>query len=296
MKKFIKWSLIIGFVSCLLGVGMMSAGAMMGGGEGLVSYLRNGRFSLLGRYSEAPYSGEWRESLTGSGQLHNENQGEGEVFTGIAELEIEAGPGLVELVEEHREDSQDTSLRIIYEDGSQLKYQIYQERDTLKIQLPERSRRGLDGWRMETLLIYVPEGYRFREVNVEAMAGEVRADILYADKLELESKAGTITIGGGQAGRLEADCMSGVIECMAKVEYSADADCKAGSLSFSMAEGKDQYDYELECKTGQIILAGEETEEYNSLWQKKYIDHRAGKQVELDCAAGKITVYFPESL
>lgn len=295
MKKFVKWSLIIGFIVCLMGVGMITAGAMMGGGEGLASYLRTHSYSL-GWYDEGQQIGDWVWQTEDSGQIRYSDQGEGDVLTGISKLKIEAGPGLVEIVQEKREDSQDTSLRIVHEDGNQRGYQIYQERETLKIELPNDRRRWTDGWRMETLVIYVPEGYRFREVKVEALAGKMHADVLYADELELESKAGSITIGGGTVGRLEAECMSGEIECMAGVENGADAECKAGSLSFALAEGKDQYDYELECKTGKITLIGEEKEEYSGIWQKKHIDHRTGKTVELDCAAGEITVYFPESL
>ena len=39
MKRVIRWSLILSLICCLLGVGMMTAGAMMGGADFVSSYL-----------------------------------------------------------------------------------------------------------------------------------------------------------------------------------------------------------------------------------------------------------------
>lgn len=40
MKRVIKWSLILGAVCCLSGVGMMTAGVMMGGADYVTEYVR----------------------------------------------------------------------------------------------------------------------------------------------------------------------------------------------------------------------------------------------------------------
>ncbi|MDD3251035.1 MAG: hypothetical protein PHV18_00600 [Lachnospiraceae bacterium] len=39
MKRVIRWSLILGLICCLLGVGMMTAGVMMGGADFVSSNL-----------------------------------------------------------------------------------------------------------------------------------------------------------------------------------------------------------------------------------------------------------------
>lgn len=271
----------------------------MGGGAGLGDYLRTHQYTLGWHHAVPDAVRDWDEGWDKEWDEMQEGEtipAAGEMITGIQELEIEAGPGSMEIREESREDSQDTALRIVHEDGSALRYRIYQEEDTLKIELPSRIRDLSGDWRMETLTIYVPAGFRFREVNVETMAGSFYADALYADQLELESKSGSISIKGGRAGNLEVDCMAGAIECLARVERGADADCKAGSLIIAMAEAKDQYNYELDCKTGTITMVEDGEEVFSSLWQKKHIDHGSGKTVELDCAAGEITVQFPASL
>lgn len=305
MKKLIKWSFLIGLIVCLLGVGMITAGAMMGGGEHLISYMSNHHYGLgwleddyedayedfIGDY----YSwGEETEYLDQLDSLPDQR----EVYDNIRKLDVEAAVGMVKVVEESREDSEDTTIQIgrYSEEGKQVKkYTITQENDELKIECKKHGNYR-SPYEIESIVIYIPEGYQFRKVEVETLAGAFNADVLNANEVSLELKAGEINIGDGNIDYLDVESQAGRLQCDALVTGSADVECQAGMVNISLAGSKDDYNYELECKTGSITLTDTEEESYNSLWEKKYIDHRADKTVELDCAAGKINIYFPDTV
>lgn len=298
MKKIIKWSLITGLIICLLGVGMITAGAMMGGSEGLVSYMRShhSRFAWDDEWDYDDYEDWAWETVSPDQPVSRTDQGTR--YDNVRKLKIEAAVGSVDIKEEYRENPEDTTLRIVRyaKDGERVqRYVITQEREELKIEC-ERYHNVRKPYEIESIVIYIPEGYRFRKVEVETLAGAFYADVLNADEADLELKAGEIQIRGGEIGFLDVECQAGRLECNALVTGSADVECQAGSVDISMAGSKDQYNYELECKTGSIELIDTERETYDSLWQKKYIDHRADKTVELDCAAGKINIHFPDTI
>lgn len=301
MKKLIKWSLIIGLIISLMGVGMITAGAMMGGGNGLASYIRTHHYRLGWYDDDYDYNYEpGRDVSPSSGavssDLHRGSSDQGESYENIRKLKVEAAVGTVELKEEYRENPDDTAIRIerYREDGEQIRnYAIRQEKEELKIEC-KRYGNQAKPYELESIIIYIPEGYLFREVEIETLAGGFYAEVLNANEVDLELRAGEISIGGGRIEYLDVECQAGNLECDALVTGNADVECQAGSVNISLAGRKDQYNYELECKTGSITLVDTEEEAYNSIWKKKYIDHRAGKTVELDCAAGEINIYFPD--
>ena len=300
MKKIVKWSLIIGVIICLLGVGMITAGAMMGGSEGVVSYLgssHSGRW-YHGWYDDWYEDGQYQENRRISEDSSNQQLDEVMTYENISELEIESAIGTIKLVEESREDPNDQALKVARyqaEGVSRSYYEIRQDKEELKIEFRGRARNVR--WEdVESLTIYVPEGYRFRKVDVETSAGSFYAEALYGDEVELSLRAGEIIIERGEITDLDVECAAGSLDCKALVSRLADIECQAGSVEIWLADAKDQYNYELDCKTGTITLQDEEEERYTGLWQKKYIDHRAANKIDLECAAGEITVNFPDSV
>lgn len=295
MKRIVKWSLIVGTVICLLGVGMITAGAMMGGGEAVVSYF--GGYHGVGYWQEVWDEGPDEDGRFVSGQTDHQFD-EAVSYEGISKLAIESAIGTVELVEERREDPNDRTVRVARfhtRGNSRNYYEIRQDEEELEIYFVGHSKR-IRREEVESLIIYVPEGYRFRKVNLETNAGRFYAKTLYADEAELVLRAGEILIDSGEIADLDVECAAGRLECKALAGRSANVECQAGSVDIWLAEQKDRYNYELECKTGTITLMGEEKKRYTGLWQKKYIDYRAANQVELECAAGEITVNFPDSV
>lgn len=297
MKKAVKWSFIIGLIICLLGVGMITAGAMMGGGDSLASYMRSHYYRLGWCDDDYEYGRSQALETASSGQTVP-YLGQEDLYDNIRKLKIEAAVGTVEIRGEYRENPEDTAIRVerYREDGKQVQnYTIIQDDDELKIEC-KRYGGHASPYEIESVVIYIPDGYQFRKVEVEVLASGFYADELNANEVDLELRAGEINISGGQIEYLDVECQAGNLECDALITGNADVECQAGSVNIALSGSKDQYNYELECKTGSINLIDSEEESYNSLWKKKYIDYRAGKTVELDCAAGEINVHFPEAV
>lgn len=283
MKKVIKWSLILGVICSILGIGMMTAGAMMGGAADLENHFRKLSSMGVSDYTEYRMS-EMVEETTYAGEILGELM-ESERYENVKELELEAGPGEISIVTEVRDNPQDTSIRIEHypvEGVLVYEYIVRQEHDKLKIERAHefqnifsthRAQSNTDeNKRMETLIIYIPMDYQFRKVEIEAAAVSLHVEEVNADKMELELMAGALVMERGRVGKL-------------------DAECYAGDMELNLEGSKEQYNYELSSKAGEINL---DDESYTSLWNEKSIDYHAGQEMDLDCASGRITVNFYE--
>lgn len=300
MKKLVKWSVILGSIFCLLGTGIITAGAMMGGMDELKMRLEHetlqpwktyvepweayvepgGNAGKSGGNHSHPWAGDVRP---GSEELPLESVYR---YEGVRSLSVEVGAGSVELWEMEELAENEIALNH-YGDGNQ--YRIEQEGGELNIDLPNR-KDVTQG--METLVIGVPTGFQFEELNIETKAGAFYSEQVLARELALEVSAGEIRILGGSAEHLEAEAKAGAIDCQMAVEKTASAECSAGTVDILLAGEKNDYDYQLECSGGSIFLNGEEPEEFTQLYQKKNINNHAGRNVELECQMGTITVDF----
>lgn len=280
MGKAIKVLLISGCIILLLGIGLVTAGTMMGGAIGVGPYLKQSGFG--GTF--------WHGSYVRVDEMDVFSSDES--FDGIAHLELKVGPGhTVELLEEPRENPNDTLVRVVRQDGSGVRYQVRIEGDQMEIRFPR-----LKAWeRMEQLTIYVPEGFTFREADITVSAGEFSADMFRAESVSLEVNAGALTIYDGMINRLEADCRAGKLLCYAVADQDIEADCSAGNMEIMLAGIKQDYNYEIDLKTGNILFEDEDAEEYGGLSMKKSIDNRADANVELNCSAGSLTVMYSNS-
>ena len=297
MSRLMKWFTILGIICSLLGIGVITAGAMMGGVEDVKNYA--GRYDGYLSSHTPPATaaggdaGGDRMTPEGRTDWNQASMTNTASYPDVKKLKIEAGPGEVMIRAEDREVSQDTAIRVerYAREGVLIyTYDIRKNRDELEIERNYEFRNivspGKDhseehaeeyrGRHMEALIIYVPRNYQFREVEIEAAAAEVTVEEIYADKLELELKAGEMTIESANAGEL-------------------DAECKVGSMYIGMEGKKEQYNYELECSLGTITLEGGEEETYTGLHQDKYIDNHAGRTAKLDCETGAIKVGFAET-
>lgn len=284
MRKSVKWSLILGSLCCLAGIGMITAGAMMGGAVELENSPLWGRMS--GRYHNIAYEYQMERVMVGEGPWR-------ESYAVVTELVLEVGPaGTIEIVEEWREDQNQEIIIVHNGDGRQ--YQSKLEGTRLKIQMPESRHIINPGDMMESITILVPERYHFRDVEVEVMAGSFQAQTLYADRLDMEVAAGEALISGGEIGTLKVSCMAGQVECYAPVKNGALVDCAVGSTYVTLAGSYEQYDYNLNCAGGSITLEGVAGGDFGGFCQNMSIDYHTGCKIELDCGAGEITIAYQE--
>lgn len=284
MKRLIKWMLILSVIFCLLGIGVITAGAMMDGGYYLGHALK----------AADRWDGHWEEGYRALEQVPFLKPGnmdlpakEVSLYEDIRELEADVA-GMV--IFEESDELAEGQLRVIKgNDGEDYEYR--QEGDTLKIGYPKKRRRGNMNIR-NTVTLQVPVNSCLKEIDIEVSAGEFLATAMQADEISLQVKAGRIEVGQGKAGILELESDAGQIVCQADVSRKVSAESDLGDILLSLKGEKEDFDYELECSAGIIALGGSEPEEYQGLHHTSEIDNGAGKKAELECSAGSISVDY----
>lgn len=324
MKKLLKWSAILGVVFCLIGVGMMTAGAMLGGVGNLLDEVRSysgykhhglpdietipieaetesaaseivpAKGNTVGVPAGTPQTGNaagTAPSPAPAGSPEDEAAGR---FVNIRGLEIDMDCGEVYIREGAPGDEVIRLERSGVVSHDHRRYSVNREGDVLKIESGVRHH-GMH-WDdcKEILTITVPAGYRFRDVELELAAGVIEADVINADGLEISTAAGSVMVGGGEVGSLEVDCAAGSVTCLASASQKAEVDTATGTALIVLAGARGEYDYEIDCSVGTIVLEGTDFEEITNLSKTEYRNNGTGRKVELDCALGKITVRFPD--
>ena len=80
--------------------------------------------------------------------------------------------------------------------------------------------------------------------------------------------------------------------CMAAAEYSASVENISGDTSICLAGAEDDFDYEIEAGGGNIYFNGEEQRAFENSWKESHLNHHTGREVELSCTSGTITVEY----
>jgi len=231
--------------------------------------------------------------------------GKADVWTGssrycpgieIRNLDIELRSG--ELVTEVSEDE-----NIYLEENGIRGFQGYAKGDTLYISSSET-----DNWE-GTVILYVPEEYRFDEVEIKIGAGEVYFYGLRAKEASLEVGAGSMNIedvqveqtvsahvGAGmigmyemEAGELDVEVGMGEFYATGTVDGDLDAECAMGNVEIGLAGSEEDYNYHLKGSMGNVQVGDYSSAGFS---KEKKIDNDAGRTVDVECSMGNITIYF----
>ncbi len=294
MKKSTKVLIALSFISCLAGVGMMTAGAMMGGLEDLdrVAYPLFGKrnFDMSVHYPDE--SGEIQNIES---EVPNEFSGETAEYTNIRDLKVDIiGDSRIELIQEIPENLPQDKIRIVRSGDDTMKYVIEVKGDTLDIHLPRDWKEYInqDHRDVEDLTIYIPQNYQFNSVDLDCVSGYFAADAIFARELAVDIVSGNIDIAGGRVGDIDIDCVSGGITCHALIDQGADVDCTSGDIDITMARSWSGYDYEWNSLGGTIILDGREMEQNDLFKQEQKIDNHTGRSIDLECVSGTININY----
>lgn len=270
MRKVMKVCLILGISFVVIGGGITTAAAAMG----------------------ATLDYGWRDEIMDWGHLeektvHRRNTRSGDSWDGtyanVRELSVDVRAGMLYLM-----DGGDSGgIRVVCENGNK-GLTVYQDGDELEVTW-DQATWGNYNFEEEKLYIYVPSDYSFDSVDIYLGAGAVSAETLRARELELEAKAGAIEIVKGNTDKLDLNCMAGGIKYSGAVNREIDAECSTGGIELKLTDKKTDYNYELKCNLGSIMLGGEK---YSSLSGEKRINNHASKQMDLECRTGGINVAF----
>lgn len=290
MKKGLKWLLVAGIIACMVGIGMMTAGAMMGGIDQLpyLPYYRNGKHIITGRTLSDPAAADTQTDI-----VWEAYEGESVDYTLIRELKIEVvGDSLVELIELDHEELPEDTIRIVHSGSGETLYELKTKGDTLVISLPELRKHFIGRRSVEDLNIYIPRNYQFRTVLIECVSGELNADAVYAQELSVENISGYVGISGGWVDTLEMECLSGTTECDALIHRDADVECTSGTVEITMANSWQSYDYKWSSLSGTITVDGRELETDFKTGKKNEQNNGTGNKVVLECVSGTINVNY----
>lgn len=160
------------------------------------------------------------------------------------------------------------------------------------------------------VILYVPEGQYYDEVDIEIGAGEVIFDDLNAGEISLEAGAGHILVKNLRAEELEASVGMGQLELYemdvdeldaevgmgelvgtGSINTSATLECAMGNLDLTLVGSQQDFNYRLEAVAGNVDIG---RDSYSGLAAKRWIDNDAAKTLELECSMGNISIQFEQ--
>ena len=143
------------------------------------------------------------------------------------------------------------------------------------------------------LEIYLPVGV-MREIDIEAANGVVMADKIVADNVNIDIDNASVNIQQLVVNnKAELQINAGEMNIGYYEGSNLDLECAVGAIMVVCEGNKNDYNYNLECGVGEIIL---DNETYSGLGQEKQVQNGGTKLIEAECAMGQIQIEFPNSL
>lgn len=322
MKKFMKVSAIIALVLLVVGMVMATiAGAIQGPATigRIVESVTNGRIHHINDWGI-----ELRDEILS--EVHGEGWfsiGDSTIFDNaynvlagnvdahsvgavgtengqIGKIEIEAG-GCRFFIEESG-DSQ------VYVQATNTgKFQCYVQNNTLYVKAI-RSTVHFTDYNDCEITLSLPADYKYKEFNVEFGAGLLEIDSILAEDADIEVGAGQLLVSYLEAdslytsvgvGDLQIDNMKvgsfsgevgvGQLMVAGSIQRNADIECSMGNAQLDLAGRYEDFNYTLEASMGNVDIGHNS---YNGLAREQTINNNAGKDMDLVCAMGNISVFF----
>ena len=147
--------------------------------------------------------------------------------------------------------------------------------DVLEITCERKGWRFWESTGSNTVLeLYIPKEKLLNKVIIDAGVGEVGTEegFLSCQKLELNCGVGECSINADI--RKEAKISGGV-----------------GEVTLTLLGEEEDFDYDLECGIGEIILGGTKIE---GLSGSQKIDNHSGRDIQIECGIGSVEILFEQ--
>jgi len=168
------------------------------------------------------------------------------------------------------------------------KFQCYAEDDCLYV----KTSKNIKTWNDSdsgVIVLYVPEGYVFENVDMELGAGQLIVENVNAKNVDLEVGAGQLEINTLQADDCDIEVGLGEVTVTDARINNADAQVGMGKIEMLLSGNEEDYNYKVSVAAGSVTIG---SAEYSGVGQKKTINNDADRMVNLDCAMGEIRVKF----
>lgn len=249
MKRFTKICLILAGCFFLLGMVFCVAGFAMGAS---VSDL-NFRYDVNERKMYTADE-EWTEDYE-------------EQFDGIEEISLEISNADMTIVQGEGE----YFVVRAYDMGSG--FSCRQEGRELEIKEESHNIIGIDLTGAQdagTIVLEVPKDTVLRKLDVEVGVGSLTAENIVTRELEGECGVGSLTFQG-------------------EVQGECQIECGVGNVNLELAGRETDFNYELECGIGSIVLG---SSSFSGLANERRISNQASQTMKLECGIGEIVVSF----
>ena len=188
-----------------------------------------------------------------------------ESYQGIRELDLDIATGEIKILKAPKEQQEITveTQKI----SKSLKFKCYEEEGVLNI----TTNKKVWNWiyarnhaQDAKIYIYIPEGYKLEEVEMNLSAGSIYIEDIHTEDLDIDVDAGEVQVDSFLTNDLTMNCDMGLIEALGKTLGDADLESGVGEINFTAIGNETDYNYDLNCDIGSIVCGEREFTEIGS--------------------------------
>ena len=308
MAKFFKVCLVIGLICIGVGIAASAAGVSLGG---------------LSQLKDQVLQGEWTfnwENITGEQapffELDKQEYFDhnAEVYENSARQESSFAVDEIQAI--HVKTSGIT-VKFMTHNGNEIlvyaaktgKFQNYIKEQELVITATGQNTKELGEGLVEILIPETLCNAAVLDVDVEASACVIDLGMLALDEVDLEVSAGTVSWKQLEAEALSLEMAAGAVkgsstsilqqtdikmhagsvEISGSLGTETELEIMAGKISMKLTNAYTDFNYDISCAGGSVILGEEEVQGLGKEFKK---NHNASNDMDIECSAGVVEISF----
>ena len=138
------------------------------------------------------------------------------------------------------------------------------------------------------IIITIPKGKHFSEVNIKLGAVESTIEELNCDELDLKLGAGELEISEGNIKDADMEVGAGELRYIGSISGDLDAKCGLGNMSFKLDGDEKDHNYNLKVGLGHMLVGNDSINGAGS----RNVDNDTDSDFKIECGAGNVEVLF----
>lgn len=281
MKKGWKTFWIVSLIIFCLGIGLCVAGFAMGATWDMID-ANTPAWISFGKNFKHIETTETEVVISETEKLESPVNALEQTFTGVHSINVDAESVELQILTTKDNDG----VIVEFEDEKfASKVACYKESNELVIESHGKFKINDVA---ETIWIYIPEN-SLRDVDIDVEAGTIYIENVTANSLNVSVGAGEAVIERFKAQEAEFECGAGRIEAHGDAERELETSCGAGEIVLELSGKKEDYNYEIECGVGEVVIGNES---HSGIGSTDRHSHGASKEMNIECGIGSVTVEF----